>query len=638
MKKIYIICALIAGLGLQSCLNDDFLERKPLDKQTEETVFTTYENFRTYAWQFYTYIEAHAGPTSFEGGATGKGIFDTQSDNAFYGNSNNENKWVWQTVTVPSTTNEWTNPYKRIRAINILLGNIETSEMNESDQRHWRSVAYFFKANEYYRLISFFGSAIWIEKTINETDEEVLYGNRMPRLELAAKVLEMLSYSKENINPDGDGENTITRDVVCALISRFGLFEGTWQRYHGLSDGTTYLNASYNASAELLQKHPEVHSHYDELFNSEELRGVKGVLLYKNFLSDSKGHNMSRYVRTSSHYFEISSEAVAAYLCQDGKPIYTSELFEGDKNTGDADIYTEFRNRDYRLYYNVCPPYKVNTPTPTSMDLSTVTYTDNPEDREFIDLMARISGTAGSSKTLPALQWAGQILREMPHFRDNKYNMGQGYMASYGGYYTWKYYNKHTPAFTANGDNSTDYALFRMGEVMVNHAEAAWELGKFDQATADATINKLRIRANVAPMKVTDITSTFDPKRDQTVDAVLWEIRRERRIELMFEGYRNDDLRRWKKAEYMNKQQLGIFMKKSDLEDERHVGEGADINNFKLTLDRQGNEGRIVYFTDPVSQGKGWLNHYYLHPLPIDELLLNTNLKQNEGYPATNAE
>ncbi len=638
MKKIYIICTLIAGLGLQSCLNDDFLERKPLDKQTEETVFTTYENFRTYAWQFYTYIGAHAGPTSFESGPTGKGVFDTQSDNAFYGNSNNENKWVWQTVTVPSTTTEWSDPYKRIRAINILLGNIETSEMNEADQRHWRSVAYFFKANEYYRLISFFGSAIWVENAINETDEEILYGSRMPRLDLAAKVLEMLSYAKENINPDGDGENTITRDVVCAMISRFGLFEGTWQKYHGLSDGMTYLNASYTASTELLQKHPEVHSHYDELFNSEDLRGVKGVLLYKNFLSDGKGHNMSRYVRTSSHYPEISSEAVAAYLCQDGKPIYISELFGGDKNTGDADIYTEFRNRDYRLYYNVCPPYKVNTPTPTSMDLSTVTYTDNPEDREFIDLMDRISGTAGSTKTLPALQWAGQILREMPHFRDNKYNMGQGYMASYGGYYTWKYYNSHTPAFTANGDNSTDYALFRMGEVMVNHAEAAWELGKFDQTIADATINKLRVRANVEPMKVSEINDGFDPKRDQTVDAILWEIRRERRVELMFEGYRNDDLRRWKKAEYMNKQQLGIFMNKSDLEDERHVGEGADINNFKLTLDREGNEGRVVFFANPVSQGKGWLNHYYLHPLPIDELLLNTNLKQNDGYPATNAE
>ena len=78
---------------------------------------------------------------------------------------------------------------------------------------------------------------------------------------------------------------------------------------------------------------------------------MTGILLYKNFLSDGKGHNMTRYVRTSSHYSEISSDGVATYLLQDGKPIYTSEMFGGNKETGDADVYTEFRNRDYRLYF-----------------------------------------------------------------------------------------------------------------------------------------------------------------------------------------------------------------------------------------------------------------------------------------------
>lgn len=638
MKKISLLYILAIGLCLQSCLNDDFLERKPLDKQTEEAVFTSYDNFKTYAWRFYTYLGEHNGPTTLEGGPTGRGLFDCYSDNAYYGSPNNENKWAWQTVTVPSTTDDWSFPYQRIRAINILLDNIEKSTMKESDQNHWRSVGYFFKANEYYRLISFFGSAIWVEHTVKESDEDILYGSRMERAPLAEKVLEMLSYAKEHIKVSGDGENTITRDVVCALISRFGLYEGTWQKYHGVSDGVKYLDASFNASAELLQNHPVIHNHYDELFNSEELRGVKGILLYKNFLADGKGHNMTRYVRTSSHYPEISSEAVSSFLCQDGKTIYNSELFEGDQQTGDADIYTEFRNRDYRLYYNVCPPYKVNTPAATATDLSQITYTDDPRDREYIDLMNEISGTAGSSKLLPALQWAGQILREMPHFRENKYGMGQGYMCSYGGYYTWKYYNTHTLVHSAGSVNSTDFALFRMGEVMVNHAEAAWELGKFNQAIADETINKLRERAYVSPMIVAEISAGFDPKRDQTIDPVLWEIRRERRVELMFEGFRNDDLLRWKKAEYMNKQQFGVYLKKSDLEDERHVGAEADIANFRLTLDRPGNEGRIVFFANPVTQGKGWLEHYYLRPLPINELILNTDLKQNPGYPATNAE
>ena len=635
MKKIIISISSILFL-FSSCLNNDYLDRLPLDQQTEETAFSSYENFQTYAWQFYTYLEADAGPTSLDAGPNSTSIFDCYSDNGFFGSPNNENPWVWQTVTVPSTTTNWDTPYTRIRAINILLDNIDASSMTDEEKNHWRSVGYFFKANEYYRLIAYFGSAIWVEHALQDTDTDVLYSARMPREDLAAKVLEMLEYAKDNIQINGDGDNTINRDVVLALISRFGLFEGTWQKYHGISNGEAYLQASFEASNELIAAHPQVHANYDELFNSESLAGIEGILLYKNFLSDGKGHNMTRYVRTSSHYGEVCAEAIAAYLCQDGKPIYTSDLFEGDKETGDADVYTEFRNRDYRLYWNVCPPYKVNSPSATNTDMTLVTDTENPVDREYIDLMAELCAGTTSTKTLPMLQWAGQILREIPHFRENAYGMGQGFMTSYGGYYVWKYYNTVTPVNSAGNLNSTDYPLFRMGEVMVNHAEAAFELGKFNQSVADATINVLRDRAHVAHMQVSEITSDFDPKRDMSVNPVLWEIRRERRVELMFEGFRNDDLRRWKKGEYMNKQQVGVYLKKSDLEDERHRGEEANVNNFLLQLDRQGDEGRVVFFSDPITSGKGWQDHYYLYPLPSNELLLNKSLEQNPGYPATN--
>lgn len=638
MKKIYILVLLIGTSCMQSCLNNDFLEKYPLDQQTEETAFFSYENFQTYAWNFYSYLEADAGPTSLESGPVSTSIFDCYSDNGFYGSPNEENPWVWQTVTVPSTTDEWDVPYTRIRAINIMLDHIDESDLDEDEKKHWRSVGYFFKANEYYRLISFFGSAIWVENTLKDNDDDILYAKRMPRVELAQKVLDMLLYARDNIKAEGDGENTINRDVVLALISRFGLFEGTWEKYHSISEGTDYLQACFEASAELVMKHPTVHPNYDELFNSESLAGKDGILLYKNFLSDGKGHNMTRYVRTSSHYGEVCADAIAAYLCQDGKPIYTSNLFGGDKNTGDADVYTEFRNRDYRLYFNVCPPYKVNSPSATNVDFSLVTDTENPVDHEYIDLMNNLCAGTSSTKTLPMLQWAGQILREIPHFRENAYGMGQGFMTSYGGYYVWKYYNTTTPVNSAGSLNSTDFPLFRMGEVMVNYAEAAFELGKFSQQIADATINVLRDRAHVAHMNVAQIDANFDPKRDQTVDPVLWEIRRERRVELMFEGFRNDDLRRWKKGEYMNKQQLGVYLDKADLEDERHRGDEADVADFKLQLDRAGNSGRIVFFADPVAVGKGWLEHYYLHPLPSNELLLNKNLEQNPGYPTTNAD
>lgn len=87
---------------------------------------------------------------------------------------------------------------------------------------------------------------------------------------------------------------------------------------------------------------------------------------------------------------------------------------------------------------------------------------------------------------------------------------------------------------------------------MLNYAEAKFELGEFSQSVADATINKLRVRAVIPAMNVSEIDASFDLNRDQSVDPVLWEIRRERRIELMGDGFRFRDLKRWKKGEYVN--------------------------------------------------------------------------------------
>lgn len=88
---------------------------------------------------------------------------------------------------------------------------------------------------------------------------------------------------------------------------------------------------------------------------------------------------------------------------------------------------------------------------------------------------------------------------------------------------------------------------FQVGEVMLNYAEAAFELGRFTQEVADATINKLRARGGTKNMTVGQIDADWDTKRDSDVAPVLWEIRRERVMELATEGFHFDDLRRWKK-------------------------------------------------------------------------------------------
>ena len=99
-------------------------------------------------------------------------------------------------------------------------------------------------------------------------------------------------------------------------------------------------------------------------------------------------------------------------------------------------------------------------------------------------------------------------------------------------------------------NNPTDAPIFWLAEVLLNYAEASAELGVLTQGDLDATVNLLRARAGVAPLLLAAVPN--DPLRDADVSPLLWEIRRERRSELIMDGFREWDIRRWGKLEYLN--------------------------------------------------------------------------------------
>jgi hypothetical protein len=246
-------------------------------------------------------------------------------------------------------------------------------------------------------------------------------------------------------------------------------------------------------------------------------------------------------------------------------------------------------------------PYRV-----TLDDKYTWEYSNKAGDREYIDTLGNIS----DNQHLPVIAHNGLVLQVSPHFMD--YNEGTTWAVSYTGYLLFKFYNR-IPDISKK--DITDYPIFRMGEVLVNHAEAAWELGKFTQEVADKTINKLRERGDVAPMLVSGITAGFDPKRDPDVDPVLWEIRRERAVELMAEGFRFDDLRRWKKMDYTGEEKLGRWIRSEDV-------------NGRIPIQGNAQEGYISYLGTPPP----FPDYYYLYPIPGDQIALNPEIKQNPGW------
>jgi hypothetical protein len=597
MKRlIKIIAIIIIGLLVYSC--NDFLERIPKDELTIESTFANYETIKTYAWQFYEVFEAYGA------GSVLPKEFETEFDGDLMAKSrkNSYSEMIWQTYKVPTSSILYSNPFSYIRGCNLMLDNLDKSTLSDVDKNHWRSVAYFFKAFNYAELINKYGDITWVEHTLNE-DADELHSSRTSRDIVAAKILELLKYAEANINPGGktdvDGINTVNLHVVRALISRFGLREGTWRKYHGLTDANTYLDACVSASEKLIVDFPKIMSDYSKVFCSESLQGAAGIILYKQYVKDVIVQATSFYPGSSNGYFDLTRKAIDTYLMKDGQTRWTSPLFQGDDG-----YYKEFRNRDSRLYYTTPAPYKVIAPGVTS----TYTYTGNPEDREFIDLLNSL--TPDGTKSIPMRAWSGPVVQKVPHFSDN--NGGQTWSITLTGYQFTKFWTRLNEGVQ---QCTNDAPIFRIEEVMLNYAEAEKELGIFNQSICDQTINKLRTRGGVASLNLSNIPD--DPTRDLSVDPVMWEIRRERAVELMGEGFRFNDLRRWKKMDYALERKLGRYIV------------AADENN-KVSILNGANQGYVSYEGQAPTP---FPDYYYLYPIPSNEIILSGSaLIQNPGW------
>ena len=627
MKKILYTALVATGLTLTSC-NDSFMDRYQDTQLTEQTVFGNYNTFKTYAWGLYEVftngnILRHIGTKN-----GGYNSFNPYWSDVYAGylmeRQGGGNPYAFQNISNVASGNGWDFGY--IRSVNVMLANIDNSSMNQTDKEHWRSVGYFFRAYYYMELIARFGDVPWIDHILSEDDTEIAHAKRTPRKEVADKVLNDLIYAEEHIKPAGDGDNTINVHVVRALISRFALFEGTWCKYHGLGGEDKYFDACITYSKKLMADYPDLHSDWGEMLTSN-LAGMKGIILYKEYVpSEVDSYTIHLVERTSTHAIEMPQHIIDMYLCADGKPVSTSAQYEWGKT--DKTMYSTFRNRDRRLLETVAPPYEVVNHKNVSWD-----YVDGK--REYMDLLGVTrmtgygggNGEAGKHKVFPMMNWAGNILHTVPHFFTNQ--AGIGFCVAKSGNYVWRMYNVWDNSLERKAD--ADIPLFKVDEVMLNYAEAKAEKGEFDQDVAEATINKLRSQfGKIAPMNVSEINADFDPNRDPEVSPLLWEIRRERMVELMGEGFGFYDVRRWKRAEwFVNKVLYGQWATKKQI---GANGTFIDLNTGLATTDATQQEGYVYMYNDPVKSGRGWLDKYYLYMIPTNDIALNPNLEQNPGW------
>jgi starch-binding outer membrane protein, SusD/RagB family len=582
MKKIIYTGIIIIFSISFSCNDDEYLNLTPLDRVSELDFWTTTNDLELYVNRFYhSLIYSKYGEWS-HGGMLHD---DNNSDNM---HSSVPDELFSGLATVLTGNGRWN--YSIIREINIMLDKYDEIDIPDSQKDPYFGEAFWFRAYYYYQLVKSYGDVPWIAKTLN-TDSEELFAPRSPRNEVIDNILADLDKAIEMLpTRDANTGNRVNKEVALLLKSRIALYEGTWEKYHngsifGVSgsNGENYLQTAAEAAKALIDMNSvnlystgNAESDYREIFNSNDLSSVTEALLWKKYdYGLGLTHEFQYRCFRLPHNTGLTKSLIDDYLCIDGKPISSSSLYEGDHSL--LDVVT---NRDPRL-------------------------------RQMIIVPGDVMHMVGSQVTETFETWFGG---RTWIYESEQLMCTTGYQLKKGG--------DPESAYWDNPICITAQVYFRYAEALLNYAEAKAELGTITQADIDLSINKIRSRAGMPDLQISSIEE--DPDWDfPELSPVINEIRRERRVEYACEGFRFDDLARWRAHELIvGKRPKGAWFDQS-LYPELVIGESVYVDE----------EGYIDHLQKTIPNG--WQfnpNRDYLLPVPEDQITLNSNLSQNPGW------
>lgn len=582
---------LLAVIFMVSC-NDDFLERAPLDRISAETFWNTESDLMVYNNRMYDLARSDnnvpilmAFDNGFSSHRWGIWLLDEFADNIAPRHSRHTR---YQQVragkhTVPSNP-QWygynNNGWGFIRTINIGLENYDKAKVSQEVKDKFAAEARLFRGWFYADKVSKFGDAPWIDRELN-IDSEELNAPRTPREEVMSNVLADINFATQNLPDDwgdGGGPGRLNRWHALLVKSRICLFEGTWRKYHGGSSPEMWLQEAASAAKEIMDAGKyELYSTGDPTsdYNAihripDDLTGVPEVMYWRRYERGIFTNHAQSYHK--SYNGGATKSLVEDYLCTDGLPITLSPLYQGD-----AQIEDVFVDRDPRLRQTVL----------------------HPED------------------ALPVYQYGNSDTRPYPRLTGM-----DGGLRIETGYHIIKVYEVGAAHATYN-TSQTPAIIMRYGEVLLNYVEAVAELGTITQEDLDLTVNALRDRVAMPHLDMANVP--VDPRYENDgVSPLIVEIRRERRIELFMEGFRYEDLRRWKQGKKLEAPDLGIRF------------DAAAVERYPKANIQTSEVDGVPYID--VYKGTDWEgpvfdeSKHYLWPIPLSVISQNPNVKQNPGW------
>ena len=546
----------------------DLLNNDPYDSFTKSNFFTSETNVEMYTNYFYSEWSGYGNNGSY-----GTFYFPTLNDNqAVTGIT----PWDFTTISADDAT--WNASYAEVRRANILLENLADVPMSEASMAYYQSLGRLYRAWQHFCVVRKFGDCYWVDHSLTTEDTDILYGKRQDRNFVMDQMLVDLNYAVENMGDKNASSRTAYNVYVAqAIKAQICLFEGTYAKYHKNDEARAekYLKEA-KAAAEAIINSGEFEltpgaEGYRANYNSLELAGNKEMIMYKNYVQDILRHATQDYCCGSTPTNGMSKAAFNAYLMKDGslptgddKGVLGTDGYDAGKPV----IYHLLEARDPRLAQQID---------------GYLCYVGNNR--------ARYEGVPGQIGAA-----------------ENTVTTGYGIL---------KFDEPETPSGLRQSTtgNVTDCPLFWLAEILLTHAEACAELGETGAATT--SINKLRARAGMP-----NLALQGDPANNMGVSDLIWEIRRERRVELMFDN--NDrywSLIRWHQLDKLDTekypdQTLGAWIEKG-----WPVGDGLKLTN--------GDHGYIDLRDTYVRKFE---EKHYLAPIPSSQSVLNPEIGQNPGW------
>ena len=574
MKKFNHTRTLFVGLiMLTSC--SDFLDKYPLDSVTNETYWKTEEQLRSSLLPCYEFFNYETILKWCD--ATGETVMWGDIKSGLSKVSGGKHTY---TDGFPFTT-YWKNAYNAIYVCNNFLDNYNKTPIAQEVKDVYAAEVKVIRAYAYFLLTTFFGDVPWVDHVITANEA---YIPRTSRSQVVDYILNDLEWAYHRLPKErqlGNNVGRIDRWGALAMVARIALqnerYEIAKKACRHIMDNSPYDLYDY---AKVYQEEGDVEINPD---NNESM-------IYSLYVVDVRMHNASREICSPLDYvrFMPSKTLVDAYLCIDGKPAKPGLEYYNNSSVVTSDLYT-YPEQHYADYFK------------------------NRDPRMKLTLYA------------PGDEWPGgddgdkdtnkkNAIFNLPRFSSLSNNNRTG-ANCYTGFYFKKYNIIHNTAYNKSHNNLN---VIRYPEVLLTYAEALYKLnGTLTQPEIDETINKLRNRVGMHPMKL-------DELREWNMD--LWtELKRERRIEMTFDGMRYADIMRWREGELRFGRAITGPSAQVCLNDlgknpyaDNGVDEFGDIVHEKSTK-----EGGIRHFDS---------SKHYLWPVPYEERTKNPLLGQNPGW------